>query len=107
MPMRRVSRLASSALRSFWDLVSAYLCGGSDTFGALGLRQTALAATSTKFGLADLTESRPFLMTFMSLTSSTNPFSHELPTIRRLTPGRMGIFDLRGGSISTKPFDTL
>src|SRR6266542_3215634 len=88
MPIGIVSRFLSSSLRFALAPVNAILAGGSATFGGLKLRQTAFAPSSTKFGLAPLTAS--------------SPLSHELPTINRLTPGRIGIFDLRGGSCSSK-----
>src|SRR5215475_15155802 len=78
--------------------------GESATFGGLKLRHTAFAPSSTKFGLAALAASIPFLITRMSLTSSTNPLSQELPTISRLTPGRISIFDLRGCSCTSNSF---
>ncbi len=42
--------------------------------------------SSTKFGFASLTASRPFLMSRMSLTSSTVPFS-QVAMMRRFDPG--------------------
>ena len=44
-------------------------------------------------GLSFLAASRPFLISRMSATSSTRPFSQLLPTISRLTPAGMGILD--------------
>src|SRR6266511_5481665 len=66
MPIRIVSRFLSSSLRFALAPVNAILAGGSATFGGLKLRQTAFAPSSTKFGLAPLTASSPFLITRIS-----------------------------------------
>ena len=74
MPMR-TRRAASSARRApFACAVNSKRGSGSATVGGWKDLKTSLAAISTRFGLAFLTLSIPFLMSRMSLTSSTRPF---------------------------------
>ena len=68
--------------------------------GWKGLKAT-LAAISAMLGLASLTESSPFLISRMALTSSTRPLSQLLLTMRRLIPGPMGIFEVLETRFST------
>ena len=62
---------------------------GSATSGTSGTRNTPLAATSTKFGLAFLTLSRSPLMPRISSIFSTVPFS-QVAMISRCAPASSG-----------------
>src|SRR5690242_21058860 len=96
MPMRMPARFFNSSARFFWDAVIWNLGAGPATFGASGTRNTALAAISTKFGLAFLILSRLPLIWRMSSTFSTVPFS-QVAIIRRWDPASSGTLVLTGG----------
>src|SRR5260221_329701 len=51
--------------------------------------------------------SRPFLISRMSFTSSTSPFSQLLPTISRLMPWSIGIFDFFHDSSESAIFTSM
>src|SRR5262249_46294306 len=65
---------------------------GSATRCGLRAFHTSAAATSTKFGFAFLTASRPALMPRIESTSSTVPFSH-VAIINRCSSSAFGTLD--------------
>src|SRR5713101_7700308 len=75
MPILICLRFCISAMRSLFFLNQLLAGTGSATFFTFRILKASRAAMSTKFGLASFTLSRPALISFMSLTSSTPPFS--------------------------------
>ncbi len=96
MPMRSSARFFIRAARFFCAAVIWNLGSGSATSGTSGTRNTALAAISTKFGLAFLILSRLPLMWRISSMFSTVPFS-QVAMIRRCAPASSGTLVLAGG----------
>ena len=94
--MRISERFFISSTRFFCAAVIANLGSGSATSGTSGTRNTALAATSTKLGLAFLILSRSPLIPRMSSMFSTVPFS-QVAMISRCAPASSGTLVFFGG----------
>ena len=93
MPMRRLARFFISSTRFF--LLRRQRILGQRVRHHLGRvgSERSLGGHFHHVGVSFLAASKPFLISRMSATSSTRPFSQLLPTISRLIPCRMGILD--------------